>query len=78
MCTRGVAEEAARRATNLDLERIAPNARVVVVDGDAYYSRPARASPTASASSATCCTRRSCRIPGSRSCLSEQPSPAYG
>ena len=40
MCTRGVAEEAARRATNLDLERIAPHARVVVVDGDAYYSRP--------------------------------------
>lgn len=34
------AEEAARRATHLDLERIAPNARVVVVDGDAYYSRP--------------------------------------
>jgi len=34
------AEEAARRAANLDLERIAPNARVVVVDGDAYYSRP--------------------------------------
>jgi len=24
----------------VDLERIAPNARVVVVDGDAYYSRP--------------------------------------
>jgi iron complex transport system substrate-binding protein len=34
------AEEAARRAANLDLERIAPHARVVVVDGDAYYSRP--------------------------------------
>jgi iron complex transport system substrate-binding protein len=34
------AEEAARRSANLDLERIAPNARVVVVDGDAYYSRP--------------------------------------
>jgi iron complex transport system substrate-binding protein len=34
------AEEAARRAAQLDLERIAPNARVVVVDGDAYYSRP--------------------------------------
>jgi iron complex transport system substrate-binding protein len=34
------AEEAARRAAHLDLERIAPNARVVVVDGDAYYSRP--------------------------------------
>jgi len=32
--------EAARRATHLDLQRIAPNARVVVVDGDAYYSRP--------------------------------------
>jgi iron complex transport system substrate-binding protein len=34
------AEEAARRAAHLELERIAPNARVVVVDGDAYYSRP--------------------------------------
>ena len=34
------AAEAARRAPDLDLERIAPNARVVVVDGDAYYSRP--------------------------------------
>lgn len=34
------AEDAARRAAHLDLERIAPNARVVVVDGDAYYSRP--------------------------------------
>jgi iron complex transport system substrate-binding protein len=34
------AEEAARRARHLDLERIAPNARVVVVDGDSYYSRP--------------------------------------
>jgi iron complex transport system substrate-binding protein len=34
------AEEAARRAAHLDLERIAPNARVVVVDGDSYYSRP--------------------------------------
>jgi iron complex transport system substrate-binding protein len=34
------AAEAARRATHLDLEGIAPNARVVVVDGDAYYSRP--------------------------------------
>ena len=34
------AEEAARRSKDLDLERIAPNARVVVVDGDAYYSRP--------------------------------------
>ena len=32
--------EAARRSAHLDLERIAPNARVVVVDGDAYYSRP--------------------------------------
>jgi iron complex transport system substrate-binding protein len=32
--------EAARRATDLDLERIVPNARVVVVDGDAFYSRP--------------------------------------
>jgi iron complex transport system substrate-binding protein len=34
------ADEAARRAAHLDLERIAPNVRVVVVDGDAYYSRP--------------------------------------
>jgi len=34
------APEAARRAAHLDLEGIAPNARVVVVDGDAYYSRP--------------------------------------
>jgi iron complex transport system substrate-binding protein len=32
--------EAARRARPLDFDRIAPNARVVVVDGDAYYSRP--------------------------------------
>jgi iron complex transport system substrate-binding protein len=34
------AEEAARRSAHLDLERLVPNARVVVVDGDAYYSRP--------------------------------------
>jgi iron complex transport system substrate-binding protein len=34
------AEEAARRSKDLDLERIAPNARVVVVDGDSHYSRP--------------------------------------
>jgi iron complex transport system substrate-binding protein len=33
-------EEGARRSAHLDLERIAPNARVVVVDGDAYFSRP--------------------------------------
>jgi iron complex transport system substrate-binding protein len=33
-------DEAARRAADLDLERITPNACVVVVDGDAYYSRP--------------------------------------
>lgn len=32
--------EAARRAAHLDLGRIVPRARVVVVDGDAYYSRP--------------------------------------
>jgi iron complex transport system substrate-binding protein len=32
--------EAVRRSDHLDLERIAPNARVVVVDGDAFYSRP--------------------------------------
>ena len=34
------ADEAVRRSAHLDFERIAPNARVVVVDGDAYYSRP--------------------------------------
>jgi iron complex transport system substrate-binding protein len=34
------APEAARRAGHLDLERIAPSARVVVVDGDGFYSRP--------------------------------------
>jgi iron complex transport system substrate-binding protein len=34
------AEEAARRSAHLDLDRLVPNARVVVVDGDAYYSRP--------------------------------------
>ena len=39
-CAAWYAEEAARRAQDLDLERIAPSARVVVVDGDAYYSRP--------------------------------------
>lgn len=32
--------EAARRSEHLDLEQIAPNARVVVLDGDAYFSRP--------------------------------------
>jgi hypothetical protein len=56
------AEEAARRSAHLDLDRLVPNTRVVVVDGDAYYSRPARASPTASASSAICCIRRPSRI----------------
>jgi iron complex transport system substrate-binding protein len=34
------AAEAARRSAHLDFEHTAPNARVVVVDGDAYYSRP--------------------------------------
>jgi iron complex transport system substrate-binding protein len=34
------AEETARRSADLDLQRLAPNARAVVVDGDAYYSRP--------------------------------------
>ncbi len=34
------AEEAARRCAHTEFERIAPNARVVVVDGDSYYSRP--------------------------------------
>ena len=34
------AEEAAQRSAHLDLDRIAPNARIVVVDGDAFYSRP--------------------------------------
>ena len=34
------AAEAARRASHLDVERIEPNVRVLVVDGDAYYSRP--------------------------------------
>jgi iron complex transport system substrate-binding protein len=34
------AEEAARPSTHLDLERIVPNARGVVVEGDAHYSRP--------------------------------------
>ena len=34
------APEAARRSAHLDLARIAPGARVVVVDGDAYFSRP--------------------------------------
>ena len=33
-------DEAVRRSAHLDFARIAPNARVVVVDGDAYYSRP--------------------------------------
>ncbi len=38
-CGFGV-EEAVRRSAHLDRERIAPNARWLVVDGDAYYSRP--------------------------------------
>src|SRR5262249_37634564 len=38
-CGFGV-DETIRRSAHLDFERIAPNARVVVVDGDAYYSRP--------------------------------------
>jgi iron complex transport system substrate-binding protein len=38
-CGFGV-DEAVRRSANVDRERIAPNARWLVVDGDAYYSRP--------------------------------------
>jgi iron complex transport system substrate-binding protein len=34
------AAEAARRSTAVDLARFAPDARLVVVDGDGYYSRP--------------------------------------
>jgi iron complex transport system substrate-binding protein len=34
------AMEAARRSTAVDFELVAPNARIVVVDGDGYYSRP--------------------------------------
>ena len=34
------AEEAARRTASVDFERLTPSARVVVVDGDGYYSRP--------------------------------------
>jgi iron complex transport system substrate-binding protein len=34
------AAEAARRSTTVDLARFAPHARLVVVDGDGYYSRP--------------------------------------
>jgi iron complex transport system substrate-binding protein len=34
------ASEAARRSTAVDLARFAPDARLVVVDGDGYYSRP--------------------------------------
>jgi iron complex transport system substrate-binding protein len=34
------AAEAARRSTAADLARYAPEARLVVVDGDVYYSRP--------------------------------------
>jgi iron complex transport system substrate-binding protein len=33
-------DQAVRRSAHLDFASIAPNARVVVVDGDAYYSRP--------------------------------------
>jgi iron complex transport system substrate-binding protein len=38
-CGFGV-DEAVRRSAHLDRNRIAPNARWLVVDGDAYYSRP--------------------------------------
>jgi iron complex transport system substrate-binding protein len=38
-CGFGV-DEAVRRSAHVDFASIAPNARVVVVDGDAYYSRP--------------------------------------
>jgi iron complex transport system substrate-binding protein len=34
------ATEAARRSTLVDFERIAPHARIAVVDGDGFYSRP--------------------------------------
>jgi iron complex transport system substrate-binding protein len=34
------AEEAARRSAPVDLDRLLPNARIVAVDGDGYYSRP--------------------------------------
>jgi iron complex transport system substrate-binding protein len=34
------AEEAARRSSDVAFELIAPRARIVVVDGDGYYSRP--------------------------------------
>jgi len=34
------AAEAARRSTAVDFARFVPDARVVVVDGDGYYSRP--------------------------------------
>jgi iron complex transport system substrate-binding protein len=33
-------DEAARRSAGVDLAGFAPNARLVVVDGDGYYSRP--------------------------------------
>lgn len=38
-CGFGV-DEVVRRSAHLDRERIAPIARWLVVDGDAYYSRP--------------------------------------
>ena len=38
-CGFGV-DEAVRRSSHLDRERITPNARRLVVDGDAHYSRP--------------------------------------
>lgn len=38
-CGFGV-EEAVRRFAHLDRKRIAPDARWLVVDGDAYFSRP--------------------------------------
>jgi iron complex transport system substrate-binding protein len=34
------AGEAARRSTSVGFEQVAPHARIVVVDGDGYYSRP--------------------------------------
>jgi iron complex transport system substrate-binding protein len=34
------ADEAARRSSDVAFELIAPRARIVVVDGDGYYSRP--------------------------------------
>jgi iron complex transport system substrate-binding protein len=34
------ADEAARRSSSVEFGQVAPDARIVVVDGDGYYSRP--------------------------------------